>query len=572
MNEINTLDPFDKEHAILSNLPIFQSKYTNFFGRSLEGRNVKYLQTSPLALFKEKISNFGAHFFGFGKSLVKGANLAFRTFVQEEVAFNELNFKINHVFRASLQQTLDEIVSMDRHVVNALLDRSESHSTSIRVEKDQPFPVGNSFVGFSTKITFSGLGTIFICTSSEYPSIYNRIVVQMESDKTIEDFHAVLAFLNLEKSFYESTIEDQKRHKIGHLFRTFYPREAYELERSSTFFNLTPDQIKAKIIDDVPHMANIFDTYLDELTLEEILPGRMRYKMKGLAHCAYNLGARGLTTAITGAYGNELYQRVASILQSGILSSETRKFLGLSVSGLSTDSDYYSGGSDVVYTQMITQDNCKKETDFSGLYYLSDIRLLISLDAIETGTYQYYIDSYGNRSTVNYYGTLYSQRPGILEFILNLQSSTLCSSRREQTLWSEDPPYLEEEWKRFEHKILKSLQDGQGFLKELGIVEVDEAGRIKVLGKPLCEFLELLKYWLYLMGHLQIVFGGHEVMIKERIAPKYIQKILVANQETRDRLISHLHESHLIQDGFILGHPVDEFILVTNKASETLFM
>ncbi|HSX13075.1 MAG TPA: hypothetical protein VLE96_01460 [Chlamydiales bacterium] len=575
MNEITEINPFEKEHAILSTLPMFQPKYTNFFLSSLEGRNIEYLQSSPLALFKEKISDVGAHFHGFGKAVVKGANLAFRTICIDEQARNELDFKINHVFRSALQHKLDELSSMDRHVLNILLEKSESFGKKIRIQHDVPFPIGNHSIGNATEISIDGLGSVFISTSPEYPSIYNRVVVQMDAEKNIGDFHAILAFLNLEKSFQQSNQEDLQRHKIGHLFRTFYPRVAFQLERSETFFTLSIEEIKAKIIELVPDMANIFDTYLDPMTLEEILPGRLRYRIPGLAKRAYDLGARGLTSALTGACGRELYERTASILKSGMLSSETRKFLGCSVNGLSTSSDFISGGSDVVYTQMITEDNCRKNADFMGLNYGSDIRIIFSLDVLETGTYQYYNDSYGNRSTNSddWWGsTPYAQRPGILEFISALQNSTLLDDCCNRNLQNIENSNLEEELGRNQRAVLRSSTEERRFEEEPHLIDVEEKGRLRVQDKTVDEFLSQLRSWSFSTSKNEIVYGGHEVMVKERIPPKYIQKILVSNERVREELIAFLTESNLIQDHKILGHSVEDFILVESKASDRLFV
>jgi hypothetical protein len=571
MNEINSFDPFEKEHAILATLPVFQTKYTNFFRSSLEGRNVEYLQTSPLCHFKEILSDLGAHFHGFGKELVKGANLAFRKIFAAEKTIHELTFKINHVFRSTLQQKIDELSSMDCRVLNLLLDRAESCGKNVHIEEDVPYPIGMSNIGIATKISIDGLGTIFICVSSEIPSVYNRVVVQMDADKNIGDFHALLAFLNLQKSFQASSFDDIERLKIGHLFRTFFPRIAFPLERSQTFFDLSIDELKMKIIEEAPVMEEIFDTYLDKMISEEILPGRMRYRIPGLAQQAYDLGARGLTSAILGAWGDELYNRVESILKKGMLSSETRQFLNCSATGLSTISDYYSGGSDVVYTQMITEDNCRKNADFTELNYSSNIRLIFSLEAIETGTYQYFDDAYGNRiAGPNYYGTSYNERPGILEFIDALQNSTLLSSvRRRQS--DREPIDLDKGWEEIEAEILRTLSEEKHHLEKDPLISVDENGRIRIMGMLLEEFLVVVKFWYMNSSNPKIYYGGHEVMIKERIDPKYIQKILVSDEMTREQLVSHLRKCDLIQNEQILGYPIDQFILVQNNATVDLF-
>lgn len=519
MNEINSNSSINyffeelpntteqKRTALLS-LPIFQPRYMNFAQTSFHGRNVQHLQENPLCELKEKLKandHFGAHFHGLGKGLVKSANLCFRTQVIDGKVLTELDFKINHVFRTSLQETIDQLSSMDKHVLRAILNRTESHGKDIRIERNQPFPLGQETMGNATKITMDGLGTIFIGSSSDIPTLYNRVVVRMDADKTINDFHELLSFFHLDASFQISTSDDIERLKIGHLFRVFYPKEALAFERSEAFFFNPIEQIKAQITEFVPEMEAIFDTYLNQMTPGEILPGKMRYRIKGLAQKTFEHGARALTAAITGGYSNRvLFERIGSILRTGMMSSETRISFGNGDRGMSTWEDFASGGADSVFTQMISENHCKKGTKLSSFHYNSDVRLIISLDALETGTYQYLNDKFGNRCMNDRWDNSYSLRPGILNFIDRLQKNTPMN-------------------------------------EELNDLFID-------------------KFYM-----------GNEVMVKERIDPSFFKKIIVSNSGKRQELITYLDQNNLIQDNRILGHLVDEFIVVENTVTERLF-
>ncbi len=96
----------------------------------------------------------------------------------------------------------------------------------------------------------------------------------------------------------------------------------------------------------------------------------MGYKIQGLANEIQELGGCHLTAAITGAHTNQsLYQKVASMLSLGMLSQEikakylinTKETLGM---------DYYSGGADSVFTQMLTtKDKLLEDFDLSNLNY-----------------------------------------------------------------------------------------------------------------------------------------------------------------------------------------------------------
>ena len=144
--------------------------------------------------------------------------------------------------------------------------------------------------------------------------------------------------------------------------------------------------------------------------------------MPGLAKQAHALGARAITAAVTGAYtNNELFDRVASMLKMGMLSTETRYTNNINAKGLSASADFWTGGADRVFAQMITEKNCKDGMGLDKLYYYSKVQMLISLDALETGTYQYPHDSFGTRKVDPW--SPYTHRPSITEFINHQQNS-----------------------------------------------------------------------------------------------------------------------------------------------------
>lgn len=58
---------------------------------------------------------------------------------------------------------------------------------------------------------------------------------------------------------------------------------------------------------------------------------------------------------------------------------------------------------------------------------------------------------------------------------------------------------------------------------------------------------------------------GNEVCIKHRIPPEYICAVQVQTPENKRLLIEHLRQKELIQQGAILGIPIDEFILVGDR-------
>ena len=93
---------------------------------------------------------------------------------------------------------------------------------------------------------------------------------------------------------------------------------------------------------------------------------------------------------------------------------------------MSSVADFYTGGADSVFTQLITANNIKDQMPFNELYYHGpgSIQLLISTDVLNTGTYQFNDDSFGTRRLDSIFPELagllpspYPTRPNIFEFV-----------------------------------------------------------------------------------------------------------------------------------------------------------
>jgi hypothetical protein len=197
----------------------------------------------------------------------------------------------------------------------------------------------------------------------------------------------------------------------------------------------------------------------------------------------------------------ELYDRVTSMLRIGMLATTVRHDNNFGRHGLGGGGvDYVSGGADSVYTQLLTEKMVQDQREFEDFRYESEVRLLISLEALELGSYQYHTDALGNRmyrdaeSEFNWWWwrepESYRDRKNILEFI-----------RSEQTTFN----------------------------------------------------------------------NGHEVMLKERIAPSFFQGLIVNDEETKKALIKHLESAGLIENGLLLGKPLDKFIHISESVTEELF-
>ena len=490
------------------------------FLRVLQGRKASHLVYHPLSSLKERIEtkevilsdglggehSFGAHFHELGQALVKGENLAFRTVVVDGHEMTELDFKVNHAFRNAIGGAFEDLKKLRPKELSEVLKMAGSHADGITFTPGTFFPGQEDpwadwmedAIGKGDRIQIGGLGEILIGTNPNAPNLYDRVIVRMDPNKTLFDLHEILALVNLNQALCLSTQDDIERLKMGHLFRTFFPREATPFERSEEFFTSSLSELKEKMIAKAPEMRSVFETYFDKMKQEPLFEGRIRYRIDGLAEAAYEKGARALTAAITGVRtDDELFDRVVSMLQMGMLSSEVRQANQIDQNGLSGGMiDYYCGGADSVFTQLLTEKNCVDKMPLNRLYYQSKVRMLISLDALETGTYQYHEDGFGGRHF----------RP-------------------------------DTDWDFF---------DSQSYADRENILEFIEAERSLSVNP------------------------GHEVMLKERIAPSFFKGLIVPDEQVKKNLLLHLERSGLVQDNEILGHSVDQFIRVGTRVTEEL--
>jgi hypothetical protein len=243
---------------------------------------------------------------------------------------------------------------------------------------------------------------VLIGASKDMPNVYDRVRFVVDQDKSVYDVHEMMSFLNLDDAFKSASKDDIERLKVGQLYRIFYPKEATLLERRNEYFDLPIEQLKEKIISENPKMQSILEKMLPTMESEEILPGRLRYVIPEISKMIYAQGGRALISTITGTNysSDEGYKRFASILKMGMLSSDMRYRNGMQVGGLSPSSDFYTGGADSVFTQFLTEKEFSKKMSLDNLYH-GDIRILISLDALNTGTYQYNFDAFGTRQINN---------------------------------------------------------------------------------------------------------------------------------------------------------------------------
>lgn len=473
-------------------------KYVNLMQQVKNGRRAEHLidfpiQQSDVILVdaEGKEYNFGQFISNYGKGLVKGMNLQFRAALIDGKNVRELDFKVNHVFRTKIQAIVDGLKSFDQDELSEFLRLTQSHAKGIKIEKVD-FDISSEShksVGQAYKVSLTGLGYILLGADRSVTTMYDKVRVVIEEDKSLYELHEMLSFLNLDEALHQSNSQEIERLKIGQLYRIFFPGDATLFERTDDFFTLSIHDLKGMMIAKHPEMETILEKLLPTMQTEEILPGRLRYTLPSLADGARELGARTLISTITGGWGSakDSINRLVSMMKMGMLSTEMRYRNGINTGGLSPIADFHTGGADSVFTQLLTRNNFDKEMGLDRLGYFGNIRILISLEALNQITYQYHKDSFGDRTLAenSYYGS-YLKRPSLFDFVFGQQKQW--NSGNEVMVKDRlDPKYITGVVVSSESMRTQLIEA----FRKSGMVSADAEGCETVLGKPLARFIHV---------------------------------------------------------------------------------
>jgi hypothetical protein len=394
--------------------------------------NLKQTIAAKMVIIKDKVLgtiNLGAHFSNIGGGLVKGSNVSARTKVIDGKEVTEVEFKLTHFQREQLKSLVTELQNLPKDKLSDFLMFSGVNNSGINIQvvpytympivNGQYTQAGAQSIGNAYQISLAGVGTVIIGQDSSVQSLYDRVVVRLDTQQNATNLKNMLAVVGLEKAVKPSTSEEIERLKIAMLMDTYHPKEATELTHGSTFFTTPLPQLKQWIVSAHPDMKTRLEMDLKKMQPVEVLPGRIRYSIPDLAKQARNMGAVALMSGITSWNNSEAYQRAATILTTGALSSQVRFDAGLNVQGVSSGEDHRKGSADEVFTRIITDNILNKNMMLDQIaFFNGPVQLIYSLKVLETGTYQYGSDMYGSKSWYDYI-----LRPSLFNFIKQNRAS-----------------------------------------------------------------------------------------------------------------------------------------------------
>lgn len=361
----------------------------------------------------------GAHFSGLDTGTLKSGSFAVRERQINGKNIARFDFSINLLEREQFGKQLENILS-NFDAFYASLPPGLCTGVKIREEDYVYYQVKNNIVNLNEsrkiatngaiKIEFEGLGTITIGKDPDCLTLYNAVTVELDQYQepgiALEKLNQALTVLGLGPILQPQRQEDDERMKIGQLFKAYYPAKAYQLERTSAFYELPLDDLKAKMIQEEPEMEAIFRKYLVEhpelMKKEEIYPGEEIWTVGDLGDQLRALGALGFITQL-GLGGTLEPESLALIIQNGLLSSKERFQAGFLVEGASSLADIFKGAGDQCFSRL-----------FMPMMRLPEggaaVMALYDLELANRVGYGYNQDAYGSKKD-----NLYAKRPPIFE-------------------------------------------------------------------------------------------------------------------------------------------------------------
>ena len=454
-----------------------QKRTQNILFTSILEKNTCFLQDH-----KGEPYNFGANFHGYGKSLVKGMNLRFKNTETE----TKIDFRLNDPFVEKFKVLCQAAEALDIQEKQELLKQFGF------TNKDHTLTITNSNNTQSiVEITGVGRLNIFHCAKELSFSTTNylkhgNIEIFLNTGTSISDLYRFLSIFGLQSVLELSSEEDIKRLKTALIYRSHVPREGTIFCKSEQFLLSPISEIRKEIIQTSPIMKEkLSDEELKKVTPRVIVPGRVRYGDSRLGDSIKTQKVSSLSAVITESRGcnndteTEIeFERIASILKLGMLSSSFRSYGGVTGNGLTR-------GHDAVFLQLNTPSN--PDTTTTGYYSSwSKLSIKVSPTVLDRFTYQFKDDYYGVRGKHPYY----LNRPTIHKLTQKVLSTPDKYSGHEVMVKERVPPKLitgiEIDGESTKNKLLQ-------FLRKKNLIKKTENGEEVINETPVNQFITVCK-------------------------------------------------------------------------------
>lgn len=481
--------------------------------------------SSPLAELKGRLakedSKLGFRLYPIDTSLFKNHVLAMqtRTFTDGSSGIH-LEAKLNHPAHAGLEKTLT-LLRENRDLLEKGLPKGFCSGIGVEIKDDVYLAradkidekYGGAFIkdkrsgykverfGAASKnivIDFKSVGKVQIGFDKGFLTQYDRIAIDLDpgikEEEAAAKINIMLAVLGLEAVSASPRKEDEERIKVLQLFRIFYPREAYGIERDEMSFREPLSSLKTRIEKAVPEMKARLHYYLHDhpelMYKQEVYPGQSVWAVRGLSEEVKANGGIGLMANMMGSSFADSVERLASMLKIGALSTQDRFQIGVIAQGYSAVEDLARGGGEYVFTRLITKNMPTDPTAYAAIS--GNFQLLFDLRLVERVGLNYAHDAFGSKAP-----NLYASRPSILELtklLMSAESEDFLAN--EVCIHNRVPPEF------IKGVVLSTIKEKEEMIKILrskGLIKMGAGGKECINGVPIDKFIHIgefkEEYW-----------------------------------------------------------------------------
>ncbi len=455
--------------------------------------------------------DFGAYFSNLDTGILKGGVICIHDRLIDGEKKYHIQFKLSEFARKDLAQNLALLEHEENKEVFQKLLPEGLAVKSMRTVPDTFLGKADKNDSFTDKagyalpnaeaceIEFQNGAKVIIGRSEDlYKCLYDEVNViiphgQVKGEE-LQMAHAVLAVLGVGPIFNAKRAADKERMEIAQIFRTYFPGDAFAMERTKAFYELPINALKKWITGVQPEMQAKFDHYYkdhpEELTTRAIYSGKEVVCLNDISKQMRANGAIGLMIGMgSSSRDTKAADAAASVIArliTGSLSSQDRFKAGLFRKGASCESDFRAGGSGSVFTRLVNAQTKENETMYQ-IPMSGPFQILFNLDAVNQGAYAYNDDKFGAKS--DYY---YKNRSNLIDFAKNADScanEVMVNSRITPDLIKGVVCQSEENKKMLVDQIIKASSDLEKVGKQALVKIVN--GKQTVNGIPLEEFIHV---------------------------------------------------------------------------------
>ncbi len=260
-------------------------------------------------------------------------------------------------------------------------------------------------LGKRATVYFQGVGKVSIGVSEEYSIIHGlhrRLEVELDPsippEQATEKLNFMLASLGLGGMSTSSRQEDKDRMKVLQRFRSSYPNEGYNFEKEPSSYEISVDELKKKIIEEVPEMKDKFndlDPEKDAMYETKVLEGQKVWCVRGVGDEVQKAGGLGLVHGVKGDDDEAAANYIASKIEACI-AGQVQYEEGSIRPGTSIKTDIEVAGK-VFFSRLVDK---RMLNEPNKMPFFGRMQLLLDRNLVErTDCYAYESDRYGAKKS-----------------------------------------------------------------------------------------------------------------------------------------------------------------------------